>query len=142
MSIHGNGLGNTTLGMSRYVQGGGVIEESSSFDMFLASLSTTLMLAPVDEIDREIEVGLRRVVGAFGFDCAILAEFSEDLTTLHDKYRWAVSESRVPPLSSSALRLMFPWYEDQLKQGHTVSFVQPDAGHLRKAGHAGVHRVL
>jgi 4-aminobutyrate aminotransferase-like enzyme len=113
--------------MPRPVQGEGVVEESLQFEAFLASLSTTLMHTQVGEIDREIEAGLPRVGEAFGFDRVTLAEFSEDLTTLHDMYRWGMPEVSVPPLASAALHLTFPWYAHQLRQGHTVSFAQPGA---------------
>jgi signal transduction histidine kinase len=122
---HGDDLGSTSLGIFRHLQGEDVIEESRQFETFLASLSTTLMHAQVGEIAREIETGLRRVVEVFGFDCVTLAEFSEDLTTLHGKYRWGAPEVIVPPLAPSALHLTFPWYAHQLRQGNTVFFARP-----------------
>lgn len=126
LPLKSDDIGSTSLGRPRHLRGE-VIEECLQFETFLASLSTTLMHAQVNEIDREIEAGLRRVVEIFDFDCGTLAEFSKELTTLHVRYRWGAPEVSVPPLVPAVLPLAFPWYAHQLRQGNTVSFTRPEA---------------
>src|SRR5947209_4092453 len=58
------------------------LHERLRFETLLARLSATFIHLPADEVDGQIERGLRQIVDVLQIDRSTLAQFSEDGTKL------------------------------------------------------------
>ena len=65
------------------------LEDRLRFETLLSDLSARFINLPVDEVDKEIEAALGRIVQFLGLDRSTLFQLSEDETTLVVSHCWA-----------------------------------------------------
>ncbi len=94
--------------------------ERLAFEELLANLSAAFVNLPADEIDGEIERGLRRIVERLGLDRTSLSEFTADAKSFRFVYSWTVEG--LEPLPSALSIESFPWVADRLRRGGTIRF--------------------
>ena len=111
--------------ISQIQQAEAASEASLRFESLLASLSTTFIKTPVPDIERQIEVGLQRVVEYFALDCGVLSELLDESTTPRVRYWYSMPGVAVPP-GLLSLNKFFPWYASQLTQGNNVGCAHID----------------
>ncbi len=91
----------------------------SAFENVTGDLSAKFVGIEPARFDQEVDLSLRAVVEWFGTDRASFQEFSPDLTTLSTASSW----TRTPSVETAPPRTLwqhFPWYFQQLQQGHDV----------------------
>jgi hypothetical protein len=97
------------------------------FETLLSNLSTTLSSCPTQEIDREIETGLRRIVEDLGTDRAILWSLDDRAGEARVTHAWA--RPGIPPIVAVIKKEQFPWLRARIREGqvlHLPSPVDPD----------------
>ena len=100
-------------------------EGETSFESFLAALSTTFTGLPGNRVDTEIERALRDLCEFLGTDRAVLWGFSVDGAILGPTHSWA--RSPVERYANPLFREEIPWYHAQLLRGETVRLARlPD----------------
>jgi transcriptional regulator with GAF, ATPase, and Fis domain len=95
-------------------------DESSALERLLSELSMRFTGLPVDQIDEEIERGLRLLVEFLGTDRSTLSEFSPDGKGFAHVAAWAR-----PGLASyltEDVQVELPWYHARVARGETLRF--------------------
>ncbi len=100
------------------------LEERLRFETLLSDLSARFINLPVDEVDKEIEAALGRIVQFLGLDRSTLFQLSEDETTLVVSHCWAAPGF----VSSNGLipRDLVPWGLAKALRGETIVFSSVD----------------
>jgi signal transduction histidine kinase len=96
------------------------LDERGRFESLLVDLSATFVNLPADQVDRQIEDGLRKVVEFLGVERSSLSEFSEDKRSLLATHSYVVPG--FPPFPPAILDDQFPWYVDMIRRGEVLRF--------------------
>ena len=94
------------------------LEERLQFERLLFDLSARFVNLPHQQLDREIEQGLKLIVESLGIDRSSVAQFSADMKTLKVTHTYATAGE--PPMPSVILDKEQPWYTEKVRQGETV----------------------
>ena len=94
--------------------------ESGALERLLTELSTRFTGLPVDQVDEEIERGLRLLVEFLGTDRSTLSEFSPDGTGFAHIAAWA-RPGLAPYLTQDVLAEL-PWYHAHVVLGEILRF--------------------
>ena len=89
------------------------------FETFLAELSANFVTLEAHEVDREIDLGIERLVKFLGVDRGRLWQFSEYQEEFVPTHYWAAPG--LAPNPPSPEREQFPWIRSQLLQGKSVA---------------------
>ncbi len=99
-------------------------EEMIRFEKVLSEISTRLVHLPADQIEREIELGLRRVVKFLGVDRGSVYIFSGDRTRIFRKYFWGMEG--IPESAPVLEDQKFPWLSRKLQKGELLVIPRVD----------------
>ena len=94
------------------------------FETLLAELSAQFVAVSASEVDREIEQGIKQLVEFLGVDRGRLWRFSENQAEFVSTHFWAAPG--IEPLPLTPVGEHFPWIRNQLLNGKSVVFSQPD----------------
>jgi signal transduction histidine kinase len=94
------------------------IEERLRFEGLISNLSSTFVNLPSDEVDRQVNNGLRSITEFFDADRCSIGLFSKDETQLVLAFEYRSAEAE-PALESMSKKQM-PWYMEQLIRGNPV----------------------
>jgi signal transduction histidine kinase len=95
-------------------------EQPELFEQQLAEISATFVALPADQVDQQIDWGLRLLLDVTGMDRSSVAELSADgqrFEVIHSQAR-----SGTPPLATGNLAELLPWYTDSLRRGEILRF--------------------
>ena len=101
-----------------------VLEERLRFEQFITELSAAFVNLPADQVDQEIENGLRRIVAFLGIDRSTLSEFSDDQTHLRATHSWAAEG--IEPFPKALMEDLFPWFTAMLRRGEMMRVERHD----------------
>jgi len=101
-----------------------LLEERLRFEQFIAELSATFVNLPADQIDREIENSLRRIVAFLGIDRCTLSKFSDDQIHLRTTHSWAIEG--IEPFPDTLVEDLFPWFTTVLRRGEMIRVERPE----------------
>ncbi len=99
-------------------------EELIHFKKVLLEISTRLAHPPVEQIEQEIEQGLRRVVEFLGVDRGGVYIFSGDRTRIPRKYFWRMKG--IPESAAVLDNQKFPWLSEKLRKGEMLVIPRVD----------------
>jgi ABC-type uncharacterized transport system substrate-binding protein len=94
------------------------------FETLLAELSGQFVSVEANEVDREIDQGIKRLVEFLGLDRGRLWQLSGPQEEFIPTHSWAVLG--IPPTSITPTREYFPWIRSQLLNDRSVVFSRPD----------------
>jgi len=94
------------------------IEERLRFERLISDLSAGFVNLPLEEVDSEINRGLRSITEFFNVDRCTIGLFSEDKTLLARVFEYLSPGAEPAPESISKEQM--PWYLEQLIQGNPV----------------------
>jgi signal transduction histidine kinase len=94
------------------------IEERVQFESLLSELSSKFVNLAADEVDSEIESGLRCIVESLGIDRSGFGEVSADGTQFVITHSYQLPG--VPPSPRRNLHSLFPTYAEMIRQGKVV----------------------
>ncbi len=100
------------------------LEEMIRFEKLLSEISTRLVNPPAEQIEREIERGLRRVVEFLGVDRGGVYIFSGDRTRISRKYFWGMEG--IPESAPILEDQKFPWLSEKLRKGEILVIPRVD----------------
>jgi len=100
------------------------LEEMVRFEKLLSEISTRLVNLPVEQIDQEIEQGLRRAVEFLGVDRGGVYVFSNDRTKVFRKYFWGADG--IPESAPDLEDQKFPWIGEKLRKGRVLAIPRVD----------------
>jgi two-component system, NarL family, sensor kinase len=93
------------------------------FETLLSNLSAALSSCPSAEIDREIEMGLRRIVEDLGTDRAILWSLDDRVGEARVTHAWA--RAGIPPMVTVIKENQFPWILARIREGRVLRLPSP-----------------
>jgi transcriptional regulator with GAF, ATPase, and Fis domain len=96
------------------------IRERLRFEGLISNLSASFVNLPPDEVDAEINRGLRSITEFFDADRCTMGFFSEDGTLLARGFEYLSPGVESAPESISKEQM--PWYMEQMIQGNPVIF--------------------
>ena len=98
------------------------LQERLHLQELVSKISTIFLNLPTDEVDEQIENGLKCVVEFLGIDRSVFGQFDEnrDLVVTHH-YR----TSGIPPPPITYVAKALPWYGEKIARGEVVSFANP-----------------
>jgi formate hydrogenlyase transcriptional activator len=94
------------------------IDERLRFERLISDLSAGFVNLPPEEVDSEINRGLRSITEFFNVDRCTIGLFSEDRTLLARVFEYVSAGAEPAPESLSKEQM--PWYLEQLIQGIPV----------------------
>ena len=94
------------------------INERLGFERLISDLSASFVNLPAEEVDSEINRGLRSITEFFYADRCSMGLFSEDGTRLARVFEYVSAGAEPAPESISKEQM--PWYLEQLIQGNPV----------------------
>jgi len=94
------------------------LQERLEFERLFSDLSAKFVNLPNQQVDKEIEEGLKLTVESLGIDRSSVAQFSPDMKTL--KFTHTYAAAGVPSMPSVILNEEQPWYTEKIRQGETV----------------------
>jgi PAS domain S-box-containing protein len=100
------------------------LEEMIGFEKLLLEISTRLANLPAEEIEREIEQGLRRVVEFLGVDRGGVYIFSGDRNRIPRRYFWGMKG--IPESTPILEDQNFPWLSEKLRKGEMLVIPRVD----------------
>ncbi len=103
------------------------------FENLLTELSSKFVNVPANQVDSQIESGLRRIVELLGIDRSGLGEVSADRTQFVVTHSYQLPG--VPPSAKLILNSQFPWYAKMIQQGVVVRLpddLPPDEKQVRE----------
>ncbi len=96
------------------------LEERLRFETLLSELSARFINLPTDDVDKEVEAALGRIVAFLGLDRSTIFQFSEDETIMQVSHAWAAPGFE--SLKGLIPRDVFPWALGRVLQGHTIVY--------------------
>ena len=99
-------------------------EEMIRFEKLLSEISTRLVNLPAEQIEREIEQGLGRVVEFLGVDRGGVYILSGDRTRITRKYFWGMEG--IPESAPILEDQKFPWLSEKLRKGEILVIPRVD----------------
>lgn len=100
------------------------LEERLRFEQLIANLSAQFVNIKAEDVDGQIESGLKKIVEFFGVDRSTLFQFSEDGTGVTSSHSYAVSG--VKPADGIRVDIEFPWSTDKWSRGEVMYFSSID----------------
>lgn len=94
------------------------LNERLRFEKLTSELSAKFINLNPDQIDQEIDAGLKFIFEYLGIDRIALLQFSEDKTKLHLTHTHAVDQRQRAPIFLVSEKL--PWYSESLRRGKTL----------------------
>ncbi len=94
------------------------IEKQLQFEKLISGLSAEFINLHPDQIDQEIDAGLKLISEQLGIDRIALLQFSEDKTELHLTHTHALNQQQRAPLFLVSEQL--PWFSESLRRGKTL----------------------
>jgi PAS domain S-box-containing protein len=94
------------------------------FETLLAQLSAQFVAVEANEVNREIDQGIKRLAEFLGIDRCRLWQLSGSQGEFIPTHSWAALG--IPPTSITPLREHFPWIRSQLLNDRSVVFSRPD----------------
>jgi formate hydrogenlyase transcriptional activator len=94
------------------------LQELLQFERLFSDLSAKFVNLPNQQVDKEIEQGLRSIVESLSIDRSSVAQFLPDMKTL--KFTHTYAAAGVPPMPSVVLNEEQPWYTDKIRRGEIV----------------------
>jgi two-component system, LuxR family, sensor kinase FixL len=94
------------------------LAERLRFETLLSDLAATLAASPVSDVDRQLEIALRRIVDDLGADRATIAALSPSSDQVRVTHSW--TREGVAPLREMIRGNDAPWIVSRLRQGHVV----------------------
>ncbi len=95
--------------------------EAVDFEKLLSDLSTAFIRVPVEEIDDEIERGLRQIVLALDVDRSTVVQIDPADGALYTTHQWARQGVGTPHRGTRTnANLSFPWFTDKILSGELV----------------------
>jgi signal transduction histidine kinase len=113
-----------------------LLDERLRFETMLSRLSADFIHLPAEEIDGQIERGLRQIVEFLDIERSCLTQFSEDGGEL-----WVTHSYTIPgfaPFPHVDLAALLPWYTTQIRRGDVLRLARlpeeapPEAVHERE----------
>ena len=100
------------------------LDERLRFETLLSDLAAGFIRIRADEVDGQIENGLRRVVEELGVDRAAVGELGADGSRLRLTHSWTRPDvSSAPDLLETSA---FPWGSGRIRAGQVVAFSRPE----------------
>jgi formate hydrogenlyase transcriptional activator len=96
------------------------LEERLRFETLLSDLSARFINLPAEDVDKEVEAVLSRIVEFLGLDRSTIFQFSEDETIMQVSHCWAAPGFE--SLKGLIPRDVFPWALARVLQGHTIVY--------------------
>ncbi len=100
------------------------LNERLHFERLLSELSARFVNLPADEVDRQIDNGLKLIIEFLGVDRSTLFQLSEDKACLHVTHSWAVDGVEPVPIGISSD--LFPYCAGKVLRGEIFMFSRPD----------------
>jgi signal transduction histidine kinase len=97
-----------------------LLDERLRFEQLLSRLSATFINLPAEQVDSQIERGLRQLVEFLDIERSSLGQFSADGTELWVTHSY--SAPGFPPFPRVNLAAVWPWYTAQVRQGKVVRY--------------------
>lgn len=94
------------------------LNERLRFEKLISELSAKFINLNPDQIDQEIDVGLKFISEYLGIDRIALLQFSEGKTKLHLTHTHAVDQQQSAPIFLVSEKL--PWFSESLRRGKTL----------------------
>ena len=94
------------------------------FETLLAELSAQFVTVEANEVDREIDQGLKRLGEFLGIDRGIMWRYAENRAEFLPSHFWAAPG--IEPMPPAPVREHFPWIISQLLRDRLVVFSRPD----------------
>lgn len=95
------------------------LQERLQLQELIADISSILINLPTNEVDRQIEQGLERIVAFLKIERSAFGEFSRNLKKLRATHSYAVPG--IEPAPRAILNDLFPWYAGKLRRGEIVA---------------------
>jgi signal transduction histidine kinase len=99
-----------------------LLDERVRFENLLARLSTTFINLPADQVDGQIERGLRQIVEFLKIERSTVAQFSADGSRLLVTHSYTIPGFEPFPLID--LAPLLPWYTGKLRAGEVLRFTR------------------
>ena len=100
------------------------LHERLHFETLLSDISITFINLPTTEIDKNIEIGLKRIVECLEIDRGSLLEFTNEKTQL--SLTWSYAREDIQPASYISVSEKYPWVTEILRSGKTCCISGPD----------------
>jgi PAS domain S-box-containing protein len=94
------------------------------FETLLAELSAQFVAVEANEVDREIDQGIKRLVEFLGIDRGRLWQLSEPQGEFIPTHSWTAPG--IPRTSPTKAQEHYPWIRSQMLHGKPVAFSRPD----------------
>ena len=94
------------------------------FETLLAELSAQFVTVEANEVDREIDQGIKRLAEFLGIDRVRLWQLSGPQGEFISTHSWAAPG--IQPMSLTPAEERFPWIRSQMLHGRQVAFSRPD----------------
>ncbi len=110
------------------------INERVQFESFLSELSAAFISIPVDEVEKEIEHALQKIIGFLGIDRCTILEFIDNQGSLAATYSYAVNG--IDPTLREIISDQYPYFTNRIKKGEVLVINDyeeiPDEAHIEK----------
>ena len=100
------------------------VDERLRFEILLSDLSPALSSCPDEDVDRQIEIGLRRVAEDLGMDRAVIWTLEDRSHEVRLAHSW--TREGLPPLPPAIQESEAPRIFSHLRQGEVVRFPQSE----------------
>lgn len=97
-----------------------LLAERQRFEGLLFRLSTTFTSIAPEAVDAEIEQGLRQTIEFLGIERSSFGQFSPDGAQLLVTHSYTIPG--FVPFPRIDLAAVWPWYTEQIRQGHTLQY--------------------
>ena len=95
----------------------------SRFDSLLADISASFVKSAPEDLDEQIESGLKRISVFLGVDRSSIFQFSSDHTELRPTHSWRTDGAASSPTKVRAE--IFGWLKDRSERGEILAFSGP-----------------
>ena len=112
------------INLGRRRRAEGTLARRLEFETLLAELSAQFVGVSASEVHLEIDRGIKQLIEFLAVDRGRLWQFSENQEEFVSINSWAVPG--IEPLPPTPVREHFPWIREQMLNGRSVVFSQPD----------------
>ena len=96
-------------------------EDPERFELLLSELSATFVTLPSDQVDDQLDEGLRRIVESLDIERGTWAQVSEDKQRLCVTHSYSIPGFSVFPKTTDLASLL-PWYAGMILKGNVLRF--------------------
>ncbi len=100
------------------------VDERLRFETLVSELATAFINIRAEEVDRQIQDALRRIVEELGVDRASLGEFTADGSMIRVTHTWVRPD--VTSISAFVETLGLPWITGRIRAGQVVALARPE----------------